>query len=142
MVNDHRVIPDRWHRLACRRRTRFWKGFSTGEWDGDTFVVTTTNFKEFAAPHGTGEGVVFTERFTRLDEDTLEYEYTIEDPETYEVPFTARQQFKRTDDDVYEYACHEANYSMPLVLKAARKQDEEGGTDETWLPSWHRRSRQ
>ncbi len=135
MVNDHRVIPtDGSGRVPSN--ARFWKGFSTGQWDGDTFVVTTTHFKPYAAPFGTGDDAVLTERFKRLDQDTLEYEWTISDPESYPIPFTARQQMQLTTDDVYEYACHEGNYSMPLVLKAARKQDREGVNDETWMPSW------
>ena len=137
MVNDHRVIPTDGSG-EVPNNGQFWKGFSTGEWDGDTFVVTTTNFKPYAAPMGTGDGVVLTERFTRLDQDTLQYEWTIDDPETYPVPFTARQQMLLTEDDVFEYACHEGNYSLPLALKAARKQDKEGGSDNTWMPSWFR----
>ena len=135
MVNDHRVIPTDGSGTPVDG-AQFWNGFSTGSWDGDTFVVKTSNFKPYAAPWGTGDNVVLTERFTRLDESTLEYEWTVDDPESYPVPFTARQQMKRTQDDVYEYACHEGNYSMPLVLKAARKQDKEGGQDDTWMPSW------
>ena len=108
---------------------RFWKGHSVGEWDGDTFVVTSTNYKQYATPYSTGPNVVMTERFTRLDEDTLQYEYTIDDPETYEAPFTARQQMVRTEDQVYEYACHEGNYSMPLTLRAARKMELDGRAD-------------
>ena len=138
MVNDHRIIPTS-GADSVPTSTRFWKGYSSGMWDGDTFVVTTTNFKAFATPYGTGANVVLTERFTRLDEDTLVYEYTIDDPETYEVPWTARQQMRRTDDDVYEYACHEGNYSMPLVLRAARKMEKSGESDKNWLPSWHKR---
>ena len=138
MVNDHRIIPTDGSG-SVPAETRFWKGFSTGAWDGDTFVVTTTNFKQYATPYGTGQNVVLTERFTRLDEDTLQYEYTVDDPESYDAPFTARQQMRRTDDDVYEYACHEGNYSMPLVLRAARKMDESGDSDENWMPSWHKR---
>jgi hypothetical protein len=138
MVNDHRVIPTDGSGSVATS-TRFWKGFSTGEWDGDTFVVTTTNFKQYAAPMGTGDNVVMTERFTRIDEDTLQYEYTINDPDTYDAPFTARQWMNRTDDDVYEYACHEGNYSMPLVLRAARKMEMEGKENKDWLPSWHKR---
>ena len=138
MVNDHRVIPtDGSGSVAAS--TRFWKGFSTGRWDGDTFVVVTTNFKKNATPYSTGPNVILTERFTRLDEDTLQYEYTIDDSETYESTFTARQQMRQTSDDVYEYACHEGNYSMPLVLKAARKMDKAGETDENWIPSWYKR---
>jgi len=137
MVNDHRVIPTDGSGSVAHD-TRFWKGFSTGQWNGDTFVVTTTNFKPYAAPMGTGDNVVMTERFTRLDANTLEYEWTIDDAQSYEAPFTARQQMRLTGDDVYEYACHEGNYSMPMALKAARKQDQAGGTDKTWIPSWFR----
>ncbi|MDP6377646.1 MAG: hypothetical protein QF921_01155 [Pseudomonadales bacterium] len=139
MVNDHRVIATNESGGSVPASTRYWKGFSTGAWDSDTFVVTTTNFKPFTTPYGTGENVVMTERFTRLDQETLQYEYTIDDPETFEVSFTARQRMKRTDDDVYEYACHEGNYSMPLVLKAARKLEKSGETDPNWMPSWHKR---
>ena len=137
MVNDHRVIPTDGSG-AVPNNGRFWKGFSTGVWDGPTFVVTTTNFKPYAAPMGTGDNVVMTERFTRLDADTLEYEWTIDDPDTYVAPFTARQQMRRTTDDVYEYACHEGNYSLALALRAARKQEVAGDSDDTWMPSWFR----
>jgi hypothetical protein len=135
MVNDHRIIPTDGSG-SVPQDAQFWKGFSSGEWQGDTFVVTTTNFKPYAAPLGTGDNVVMTERFTRLDADTLQYEWTIDDPESYPVPFTARQQMRLTTDDVYEFACHEGNYSMPLTLKAARKMDKDGESDDTWMPSW------
>lgn len=137
MVNDHRIIPTNGG-APVDDDVKFWKGHSMGAWDGDTFVVTTTNYREFATPYGTGPRVVMTERFTRLDEDTLQYEYTIDDPETYESTFTARQLMARTDDDVYEFACHEGNYSMPLVLRAARKLELQGKSDENWMPSWHK----
>ena len=138
MVNDHRIIPTDGG-APVAENMRFYKGHSVGRWDGDTFVVTTTNYREFSTPYSTGPNVTMTERFKRLDEDTLQYEYTIDDPETYEAPFTARQQMVRTDDDVYEYACHEGNYSMPLVLRAARKMELEGSEDQNWMPSWHKR---
>ena len=138
MVNDHRIIPTNGG-APVDDQMLFYKGHSVGQWNGDTFVVTTTNYKEHAEPRGTGPRVVLTERFKRLDFDTLEYEWTIDDPETYEAPFTVRQEFNRTDDDVYEYACHEGNYSMPLVLRAARKLELEGKTDDNWMPSWHKR---
>ena len=138
MVNDHRIIPTNGG-APVADEVRFWKGHSVGEWDGDTFVVKTTNYKKFATPYGTGPKVVMTERFKRIDVDTLQYEYTIDDPETFESTFTARQWMNRTDDDVYEYACHEGNYSMPLVLRAARKLELEGKSDANWMPSWHKR---
>lgn len=138
MVNDHRVVATDGSG-SVDADSRYWKGFSVGHWDGDTFVVTTTNFKAFAGPYGTGPNVKLIERFTRLDEDTLQYEYTVDDAEMYERPFTARQQMRRTEDDLYEYACHEGNYSMPLVLRAARKMEITGEEDKNWMPSWHKR---
>ena len=86
----------------------------------------------------TGPDMKLIERLTRLDEDRLEYRYTVEDSFTYEVPFSVVQVMTRTDSDVYEYACHEGNYAMSLMLKGARKQDDDGTAEEdnTWLPSW------
>ena len=68
--------------------------------------------------------MTLTERFTRLDEETLEYKFTVDDPDTYDVPWTAVMQMVKTDADVYEFACHEGNYAMPLMLKGARKAGE------------------
>ena len=138
MVNDHRVIPDGRRRHRSTPNMRFWKGLLRREWDGDTFVVTPRTTSEFCGTLWHRAQRTMTERFTRLDEDTLQYEYTIDDPETYEAPFTARQQMRRTDDDVYEYACHEGNYSMPLVLRAARKMESRPAKDKNWMPSWHK----
>ena len=137
MVNDHRVIPT----SATEQlpdHMRFWKGDSRGVWEGDTFVVTTTNFNEHQMSRLTGPNMTLTERFTRLDEETLEYKFTVADPDTYEVPWTAVMQMVKTDADVYEFACHEGNYAMPLMLKGARKQERDGTSkeDDTWLPSW------
>ena len=137
MVNDHRVIPT----SATEQlpdHMRFWKGDSRGVWEGDTFVVTTTNFNEHQMFRLTGPNMTLTERFTRLDEETLEYKFTVDDPDTYEVPWTAVMQMVKTDADVYEFACHEGNYAMPLMLKGARKQERDGTSkeDDTWLPSW------
>lgn len=137
MVNDHRVIPTDGGK-PMPKHMRFWNGHSVGVWEGDTFVVTTTNFDEHQMFRLTGPDMKLTERFTRLDEDTLEYRYTVEDPFAYEVPFTVVQEMVKTDADVYEYACHEGNYAMSLMLKGARKQDDDGTADkdDTWLPSW------
>ena len=137
MVNDHRIIPTV-KRDQLPDHMRFWKGDSRGSWKGDTFVVTTTNFNEHQMFRLTGPNMKLTERFTRLDKDTLEYEFTVEDKDTYDVPWTAVMRMVRTDSDVYEYACHEGNYAMPLMLKGARKQEKDGtgDDDDTWLPSW------
>lgn len=137
MVNDHRVIPTNGGE-ALPQHMRFWNGDSIGRWEGDTFVVTTTNFNDHQMFRLTGPGMKLIERFTRLDEDTLEYRYTVEDSFAYAEPFTVIQEMTRTDADVYEYACHEGNYAMSLMLKGARKQDDDGTADQddTWLPSW------
>ncbi|MSR12689.1 MAG: hypothetical protein EXR84_13020 [Gammaproteobacteria bacterium] len=137
MVNDHRVIPTNGG-SALPNSMRMWKGDSRGAWEGDTFVVTTTNFTHLSRFNGSGENMVLTERFTRVDEDSLEYQWTVEDPEMFEDKFTAVVQMTATDADLFEYACHEANYAMPLMLSGARKQEAKGVADDTWLPSWSR----
>jgi len=137
MVNDHRVIPTNGGE-ALPSNMRLWKGDSRGEWDGDTFVVTTTNFNHLSRFNGTGENMTLTESFTRLDDDRLEYRWTVEDPEMYTDKYTSVVELQRTDADLFEYACHEANYAMPLMLSGARKQEAAGIEDDTWLPSWSR----
>tara|TARA_B100000959_G_scaffold9974_1_gene10102 strand:+ start:11700 stop:12644 length:945 start_codon:yes stop_codon:yes gene_type:complete len=137
MVNDHRVIPTSGGE-ALPDDVRLWKGNSIGQWDGDTFVVTTTNFTHLSRFNGTGENMTLTERFTRLDEDRLQYEWTVDDAEMFDDRFTAIVEMQLTDADLFEYACHEANYAMPLMLSGARKQDAAGEEDDTWLPSWSR----
>ena len=117
---------------------RLWKGDSRGYWDGDTFVVNTKNFTHLSRFSGTGEGMLLTERFTRLDKNRLEYMWTVEDLEMFEDKFTAVVEMQLTEDDVFEYACHETNYAMPLMLSGARKQEASGEEDDTWLPSWSR----
>ncbi len=140
MVNDHRVIPTHGGE-ALPEHMRLWKGDSRGVWEGDTFVVTTTNFNRFTNFRGTTPEMVLTERFTRTGEDTLLYQYTVDDPNAYEATWTSELEMQRTDDLVYEYACHEGNYAMPLMLKGARKLEAQGLEDDNWLPSWHKRSR-
>ena len=137
MVNDHRVIPTDGG-PALPNSMRLWKGDSWGEWEGDTFVVTTTNFTHLSRFSGTGENMVLTERFTRVNEDSLEYQWTVEDTEMFDDKFTSVVELTATDADLFEYACHEANYAMPLMLSGARKQEAQGIEDDTWLPSWSR----
>ena len=137
MVNDHRVIPTNGG-PALPDNMRLWKGDSRGEWEGDTFVVTTTNFTHLSRFSGTGENMRLTERFTRLDENRLEYQWTVEDLEMWQDKFTSVVEMTATDADLFEYACHEANYAMPLMLSGARKQEAQGIEDDTWLPSWSR----
>ena len=138
MVNDHRIIPTNTSGSDLPDDMRLWKGDSRGYWDGDTFVVDTKNLTHLSRFSGTGQNMVLTERFTRLDENRLEYMWTVDDSEMFEDKFTAVVEMQLTDDDVFEYACHEANYAMPLMLSGARKQEASGEEDDTWLPSWSR----
>jgi len=135
MVNDHRIIPTHGGE-PLPENMRLWKGDSIGVWEADTFVVTTTNLNDAYMFRGGTGATQLVERFTLLDANTLEYRFTLEDPASWDTPWTAVMEMVRTDSDVYEYACHEGNYAMPLMLKGARKQDREGTDDDTWLPSW------
>jgi hypothetical protein len=122
---DRRIIPvdGRPH-----KNIRQWFGDAVGHWEGDTLVVDTTNFLDktnyewasiWTRP---SETLHLVERFTRSNEDTLEYRITVEDPTTFSKPWTATIPISRLADDtqIYEYACHEGNYAMPNLLSGAR----------------------
>ena len=138
MVNDHRVIPtDGGDHMSDN--VRLWKGDSRGRWEGDTLVVETKNFTPHTNFRGSGPNMLLTERFSRLDNDTLRYEYTVDDPESFEGPWSTQQDMQATEDQVYEYACHEGNRAMHLMLAGARREESLGVEDKKgWLPSWFR----
>ncbi|MDP2319267.1 MAG: hypothetical protein Q8O42_08025 [Acidobacteriota bacterium] len=106
---------------------RQWFGDSIGRWDGDTLVVETTNFHPDHGFRGSWENLTVTERFTRKDATTLKYRFTVEDPTTFTAPFTGELEFRAMgpDEQVYEYACHEANYGLEGVMSGARAQERE-----------------
>jgi hypothetical protein len=137
MVNDHRIIPLD-GRPHLPEDIRLWKGDSRGHWDGDTLVVTTKNFTEHTAFRGTGRNLLLTERFTRLDDDSLLYEYTVDDPDSYQAPWSTALEMRRTDDLIYEYACHEGNIAMMLMLRGARIQELKGEEKDQWLATWYK----
>ncbi len=131
MVHTPRVVPLD-GRPALNSDIRQWSGDSRGHWEGDTLVVETANFKDErrwiplgTAPAGTGSSANMTlvERFTRVDVDTLEYSFTVTDPEIWTSPWTASQPMRRTDIPMFEYACHEGNYSMEGILAGARAEE-------------------
>jgi hypothetical protein len=99
---------------------RRWFGDSIGWWDGDTLVVETTNFTGKTRFRGSSEKLKVTERFSRLDAKTLLYRFTVEDPDTWTQPWTGEYTWPATDDLLYEYACHEANYALGNILRGAR----------------------
>ena len=122
MVHDVRIIAlDGREHLPPRIRQ--WMGDSRGRWEGDTLVVDTANLTGQTMFKGSGMHMRVTERFRRLDADTLLYEYTIDDPESFVRPWTAAFPMRRTEAPIFEYACHEGNYSMFNMLAGARAEE-------------------
>jgi len=124
MIHDVRVIPltDRPH---IDERVRLWHGDSRGYWEGDTLVVETRNFSDESLFRGAGANRIFTERYTRVAPDVLQYEFTLEDPTTWERPWTAVINYTASDGEIYEYACHEGNYALMGILSGARAEEAE-----------------
>ncbi len=126
MIHDARIVhtDGRPHLPAAIRR---WLGDSIGRWDGDTLVVDTTNFTDGGGFYGEAGGnfawdgnLHLVERFSLLDAETLLYRFEVDDPTAYSRPWTGELTMARTNSPIYEYACHEANYSLPSMLKALR----------------------
>ena len=119
MVHTVRVIPlDGQPHLDDR--VGQWSGDSRGRWEGETLVVETKNFLEKRAWRGSSDRMTLVERFRRIDDDTLEYEFTVTDPGTWKAPWTVNLPMAKSDLQLFEYACHEGNYSMPNILGGAR----------------------
>lgn len=102
---------------------RNWMGDSIGWWEADTLVVETTNFSGKTRFRGSTENLKVTERFSRLDAKTLLYRFTVEDPDTWMQSWTGEYPWPATGDLMYEYACHEANYSLGNILRGARQRE-------------------
>src|SRR5262249_29548494 len=116
MIHDARVIPldGRPHAPAG---LRFWLGDSRGSWEGDTLVVDTTNFTDKTNFRGARENLHVVERFTRVDDNTIRYQFTVDDPTTWTKAWSAELPLARDKGPIYEYACHEANYGLANNLK-------------------------
>jgi hypothetical protein len=130
MVHETRSIPlDR--NATVPAGLQQWHGSSRGYWDGDTLVVETTNFREETAFSGSTANLHLTERFTRIDNDVLIYEFTVDDPETFEQPWTVQIPSVRVDGLMYEYACHEGNRGLYGILAGAREAEKaaDGASD-------------
>jgi hypothetical protein len=119
MIHEARVI-DMERATHLPPAIRLWKGDSIGHWEGNTLIVDTTNFTDKTPFRGTGSTLHLIERFTLKGADTLTYQFTIDDPESFVRSWTAQSEMSRTDQQMFEYACHEANYSMGNVLRGSR----------------------
>ena len=105
---------------------RQWLGDSVGHWEGDTLVVETTNFTGKTRFRGSDENLRVTERFKRVDANTILYRFTIDDPSAFTKPWTAEYPFIASAAPIFEYACHEGNYALSDILAGARKSEAEG----------------
>jgi hypothetical protein len=124
MNHNSRIIPlDR--RPHVPQSVRQWVGDSRGRWEGDTLVVETTNFLGETAFPNAGPNLRLTERFKRIDANTLQYEFTVNDPTTWTKPWTVQVPMMKSAESLYEYACHEGNYGMTNLLSGARAVEKE-----------------
>ena len=119
MIHNARIVP---MDGRARGNIRQWVGDSRGRWEGETLVVDTRNFlRETAFNNGrTTASLHLVERFRRVDADTLLYEFTVEDPSTWTRPWTAQITMAKSEQPMYEYACHEGNHGLPGILAGAR----------------------
>jgi hypothetical protein len=118
------------------KNVQWMAGHSVGHWEGDTLVVDTTNFTDETnfrgSPANTRQDIFGTanlhvvERFTRTDEDTIEYRFTVEDPDTWTAPWSGVEEIRRSDAPIYEFACHEGNYGLRNILSAQRTAERQG----------------
>ena len=118
MVHNARIIP-----LDGRPHVGLaqYSGDSRGHWDGETLVVDTTHFLRETSLGGSSRDTTLVERFRRVDADTVMYEFTVDDPNGYTRPWTARMPLRRTDGPMFEYACHEGNIGLAGILAGARR---------------------
>lgn len=129
MIHDVRIIPvDGRDHLAPA--VRQWIGDARGHWDGNTLVVETTNFTDKVwerrptlAVYGASSAMRVVERFTRVDANTIDYRFTVTDAATFTQPWTASIPMRAVEIPLFEYACHEGNYSMPNMLRGAREHE-------------------
>ncbi|HML17816.1 MAG TPA: hypothetical protein VK419_12355 [Bryobacteraceae bacterium] len=122
MIHDVRIIPldGRPHLDSSVRQ---WLGDSRGHWENDTLVVDTTNFTDKTHFRGSDENLHLIERFTRVDAETLLYQFTVDDPTAFTKPWTAELPMTQSHEMMYEFACHEGNFALEHMLSIAREEE-------------------
>ena len=123
MVHNARIIPI--DQGVAKPPFPQFAGVSRAHWEGETLVIETTQFRG-GQSGGTGPNMHLVEKLTRLDPDTVAYEFTVTDPTVYTAPYTVMMPFRRTDGPLFEYACHEGNYGLYGILAGARNLENEG----------------
>ena len=140
LIHDVRIIPldNRPHVPGAIRQ---WMGDPRGHWESsaqpgrgvvraeeaDTLVIESTNFSEKTNFRGSSEGMHLIERLTRVDAETINYQFTVEDPATFVRPFSGEAPLNKTSDQVFEYACNEGNYALRGILAGAREEEAKSG---------------
>jgi hypothetical protein len=122
MLHDARIVALD-DRPPLPQNVRQWEGSRRGHWDGDTLVVETTNLNGKNPFRGSSEQMRVVERFTRVDEDTIRYQFTVDDPATWSRPWSAELPMKKTTGPIFEHACHEGNYGLYNILAGARAEE-------------------
>jgi len=122
MIHDTRIIPTD-GRPHVASNVRQLMGDARGHWEGNTLVVDTTNFTDRTAFRGSSENLHVVERFTKVDADTIKYEFTVDDPATWTKPWSAEVPMTKIQGPIFEYACHEGNYGMRNNLSGARAEE-------------------
>jgi hypothetical protein len=123
-MGDPRIIPTDGRALPSEGLPQ-WNGTSVGRWEGDTLVIETAGFHPETAWRNATENLRVTERITRVDEDTLEYAFTVVDPATWAEPWGGVYPLTELDGLLFEYACTEGNYGMANILSGARAGERE-----------------
>lgn len=125
MVHDARIIRIADEHSANAETHQKWMGDSIGRWEGDTLVVETRHFNPQQQFRGASENLTVTEHFTRVAKDKIIYRFTVDDESTFTSSWTGELPLSRSDEPIYEYACHEGNYALPGTLAGARVAERE-----------------
>jgi len=123
MIHRARII-----RLDSEHHTRQlkWSGDSIAHWEGDTLVIHTQHFYQDQNGRGSSASMQLEERLSWIDENTLEYDFTMQDPQTWDVSWSAKLPMRRIEDPLFEYACHEGNHGLPGILAGWRRYETMG----------------
>ena len=131
MIHAARIIPFADEHSSKQLK---WEGDSIARWEGDTLVIDTQgNFYYWYGWRNTSKDMHVVERFNWVDENTLDYDFTVEDPGTWTSSWSARLPMRKISEPIYEYACHEGNHGLKGILAGWRRYDVEG-LDENGIP--------
>ena len=133
LIHDTRIIRLKGGHIP--ENVRPWMGDSIGHFEGNTLVVETTNFPERDGFMGSWKHLKVTERFTRVSPTRLNYQFQVEDPDTWDKPWGGEYDFSPMHGIIYEYACHEGNYALPSILAGARRQEHEASASAAAKPN-------